>query len=149
MAQIALALDTTTEVLELAIAQVHPLTYLKSQEWLLGRELSVQIHPCLAEFMYGYRWNDLAFVAIACGVGSFTSTRIGVVLARTLGEQLGIPVYGISSNDLKNLNHSLDVQAVDKYSLQPSSAKNLLKLGQSYWATGKYSHWSQVLPLYA
>ncbi len=140
MAQFALALNTTTEVLELAIAQVKPLSYIKHNEWNLGRELSVQIHTCLDEFMQGYDWNDLVFVAIASGVGSFTSTRIGMVLARTLGEQLNIPVYAISCADIltyhANLSHTQLIVS-------------LANIGCDRWLQNDYPHWSEALPLYA
>jgi hypothetical protein len=140
MPQFVLALNTTTGVLELAIAQVNPLIYLKHSEWKLDRELSVQIHTCLAEFMQGYNWSDLVFVAIASGVGSFTSTRIGIVLARTLGEQLGIPVYAISCRDVENYCPISD---------QTDPIMNLLKIGCEQWSNGSSPSWSEALPLYA
>jgi tRNA threonylcarbamoyladenosine biosynthesis protein TsaB len=139
MTKIALALNTTTEVLELTIAYINPLVYIKHNGWNLGRELSVQIHTCLGEFMQGYEWTDLAFVAIASGVGSFTSTRIGVVLARTLGEQLGIPVYAASCKDIENYRQTSE---------QPSIT-SLMRIANDRWISGDRSNWSQVLPLYA
>jgi tRNA threonylcarbamoyl adenosine modification protein YeaZ len=42
-------------------------------------------------------WQDLAFIAVAKGPGGFTGTRIGVVTARTLAQQLDIPLFGIST----------------------------------------------------
>jgi tRNA threonylcarbamoyl adenosine modification protein YeaZ len=36
-------------------------------------------------------------VAVAKGPGGFTGTRIGVVTARTLAQQLQVPLFGISS----------------------------------------------------
>ncbi len=63
----------------------------------LGRAVSNQIHSQLAQFLQPQTWQDLAFIAVAIGPGGFTGTRIGVVLARTLAQQLDIPLYGISS----------------------------------------------------
>jgi tRNA threonylcarbamoyl adenosine modification protein YeaZ len=63
----------------------------------LGRAISNQIHGQLAQFLQPQTWQDLAFIAVAIGPGGFTGTRIGVVLARTLAQQLDIPLYGISS----------------------------------------------------
>ena len=99
----ALALHTTTTRLEIAIAEINPnsdrnsQTYIihKQQSWELGRELSLQLHDCLNMFVGDLAWTDFAFLAIATGLGSFTGTRIGVVVAKTLGEQLDIPVYGV------------------------------------------------------
>ncbi|MBE9011983.1 tRNA (adenosine(37)-N6)-threonylcarbamoyltransferase complex dimerization subunit type 1 TsaB, partial [Pseudanabaenaceae cyanobacterium LEGE 13415] len=42
-------------------------------------------------------WKDLAFIAVAIGPGGFTGTRIGVVAARTLAQQLELPLFGASS----------------------------------------------------
>jgi len=139
MTQIALALNTTTEVLELALAHVNPLIHIKHNDWNLGRELSVQIHACLAEFMQDYQWSDLTFIAIASGVGSFTSTRIGIVLARTLGEQLGIPVYAASCKDIENY----------PLTLEQASIMRLMEIANDRWSRGDRSVWSEVLPLYA
>jgi tRNA threonylcarbamoyladenosine biosynthesis protein TsaB len=145
MAQIALALNTTSGILELAIAQVNPLSYIKHSEWNLERELSVQIHTCLAEFMQGHNWSDLAFVAIASGVGSFTSTRIGIVLARTLSEQLGIPVYPASCADIEQQFQSVEASGL----AENSSIYSLIKIGYDQWTKGESPHWSLALPLYS
>lgn len=69
----------------------------RSQTWDLGRDLSSHLHQYLAEFLLPQTWADLAFIAVAKGPGSFTSTRIGVVTARTLAQQLDIPLFGIST----------------------------------------------------
>jgi tRNA threonylcarbamoyl adenosine modification protein YeaZ len=63
----------------------------------LGRAISNQIHSQLAQFLQPQTWQDLDFIAVAIGPGGFTGTRIGVVLARTLAQQLDIPLYGLSS----------------------------------------------------
>ncbi|MEJ1931089.1 tRNA (adenosine(37)-N6)-threonylcarbamoyltransferase complex dimerization subunit type 1 TsaB, partial [Nostoc sp. NIES-2111] len=69
----------------------------RSQVWNLGRDLSSYIHQYLLEFVAPQTWSDLAFIAVAKGPGGYTGTRIGVVIARTLGQQLNIPVFGIST----------------------------------------------------
>lgn len=63
----------------------------------LGRDLSSSLHTHLLEFLKPQTWTDLAFIAVAIGPGGFTGTRIGVVAARTLAQQLEIPLFGISS----------------------------------------------------
>lgn len=65
--------------------------------WNLGQNLSSQFHQYLAEFLLPQTWSDLAWLAVAKGPGGFTGTRIGVVAARTLAQQLNIPLYAISS----------------------------------------------------
>lgn len=91
----ALALHTTTPELGLAISNFtnHP----KSQVWNLGRDLSSHIHQYLIELVKPLTWTDLEFIAVAQGPGGFTGTRIGVVTARTLAQQLKIPAFTIST----------------------------------------------------
>jgi tRNA threonylcarbamoyl adenosine modification protein YeaZ len=55
------------------------------------------LHQYLVEFLVPHTWKDLAFIAVCKGPGSFTSTRIGVVTARTLAQQLEIPLFAIST----------------------------------------------------
>jgi tRNA threonylcarbamoyl adenosine modification protein YeaZ len=91
----ALSLHTTTPELGLAISNFAGET--RSQVWNLGRDLSSYVHQYLVEFIQAQTWADLAFIAVAKGPGGFTGARIGLVLARTLGQQLDIPVFGIST----------------------------------------------------
>ncbi|BAZ50493.1 peptidase M22 glycoprotease [Nostoc sp. NIES-4103] len=91
----ALSLHTTTPELGLAISNLAGET--RCEVWNLGRDLSSYIHQYLTEFIQPQTWADLAFIAVAKGPGGFTGTRIGVVIARTLGQQLDIPVFAIST----------------------------------------------------
>jgi tRNA threonylcarbamoyl adenosine modification protein YeaZ len=91
----ALALHTTTPELGLAISNFSGDT--RSHVWNLGRELSSQIHQYLIDLIKPQTWQDLEFIAVAKGPGGFTGTRIGVVTARTLGQQLNIPVFAVST----------------------------------------------------
>ncbi|MEH2138185.1 tRNA (adenosine(37)-N6)-threonylcarbamoyltransferase complex dimerization subunit type 1 TsaB [Nostoc sp.] len=90
-----LALHTTTPELGLAISNFADET--RSQVWNLGRDLSSLIHQYLIDFIKPQTWADLSFIAVAKGPGGFTGTRIGVVTARTLGQQLDIPIFAIST----------------------------------------------------
>ena len=69
----------------------------RHQVWNLGRDLSSSLHQYLQKMLLPQTWQDIQFIAVAKGPGGFTGTRIGVVAARTLGQQLNIPVYGIST----------------------------------------------------
>jgi tRNA threonylcarbamoyl adenosine modification protein YeaZ len=91
----ALALHTTTAELGLAISNLAG--EVRWQTWEVGRSLSTHLHSYLAEFLPPQSWSDLAFLAVAQGPGSFTSTRIGMVTARTLAQQLNIPLFAIST----------------------------------------------------
>ncbi|BAU07563.1 peptidase M22 [Fischerella sp. NIES-3754] len=90
-----LALHTTTPELGLAISNFAGDA--RSGIWNLERELSSLMHQHLIQFIQPQVWGDLAFIAVARGPGGFTGTRIGLVAARTLGQQLNIPVFAIST----------------------------------------------------
>jgi len=66
---------------------------IRTQQWLEGRQLSEALLPHLAAFLGETTWSDLAWIAVVSGPGSFTSLRLGMVLARTLGQTLQIPVF--------------------------------------------------------
>jgi tRNA threonylcarbamoyladenosine biosynthesis protein TsaB len=144
----AIAIHTTTTKLELAIAKIDlnselsSQTYIthKQQSWELGRELSIQLHDCLNMFVGDILWTDFAFLAIATGVGSFTGTRIGVVVARTLGEQLDIPVYGINCETIIN--------RAEQSNSPMGLSESLLAIAYDQWRSQIYPDWKDVLPLY-
>jgi tRNA threonylcarbamoyl adenosine modification protein YeaZ len=90
-----LAIHTSSSDLGFALSNFNEDT--RFQKWDLGRDLSIYLHQYLQEFISPQTWQDLAFIAVAKGPGGFTGTRIGVVTARTLAQQLDIPLFGISS----------------------------------------------------
>lgn len=91
----AIALHTSTPQLGIAINNYAGDS--RSQTWDLGRDLASQLHQHLAAMLLPQTWQDLAFVAVAKGPGGFTGTRVGVVTARTIAQQLNIPLFGISN----------------------------------------------------
>ena len=90
-----LAIHTTSSELGLAVSNYKGDS--RSNVWDLGRSLSTHLHYHLTEYIQPQTWADLGFIAVAKGPGSFTSTRFGVVTARTLSQQLDIPLFAISS----------------------------------------------------
>jgi len=94
-AKYGLALHTTSPQLGLAFSNFN--NDRRIQVWDLGRELSSHLHSYLAEFMQPQTWQDVAFIAVAKGPGGFTGTRIGMVTARTLAQQLDLPIFPIST----------------------------------------------------
>ncbi|GBF82075.1 tRNA (adenosine(37)-N6)-threonylcarbamoyltransferase complex dimerization subunit type 1 TsaB [Aphanothece sacrum] len=90
-----LALHTTSSQLGLGLSNfLGEITY---QTWDIDRELSNYLHLHLQEFIKPKTWQNLEYIVVAKGPGSFTSTRIGVVTARTLAQQLNLPLLGIST----------------------------------------------------
>lgn len=94
-AHYGLAIHTSSPDLGLAISNFAGDS--RQQVWDLGRDLSSLMLAKLGEFLQPQTWQDLAFLAVAIGPGGFTGTRIGVVAARTLAQQLDIPLFGVSS----------------------------------------------------
>ncbi|WP_324281960.1 tRNA (adenosine(37)-N6)-threonylcarbamoyltransferase complex dimerization subunit type 1 TsaB [Cyanobacterium aponinum UTEX 3222] len=102
-----LALHTTTG--ELGVAFVDNQGKYYCQSWDLGRDLANQLQVKLQEFIAPLcLWSDLDFLVVAIGPGSYTSTRIGVVTAKTLAQQLNIPVYGISTLETLAWNQAIN-----------------------------------------
>jgi len=63
----------------------------------LGRALSNELFACIEQLLPAQRWPELERLAVATGPGGFTGTRLTVVLARTLAQQLQLPLDGLSS----------------------------------------------------
>jgi tRNA threonylcarbamoyladenosine biosynthesis protein TsaB len=63
----------------------------------LGRALSNRLIDCVETVLPAGQWPGLGRLAVATGPGGFTGTRLTVVFARTLAQQLGLPLDGISS----------------------------------------------------
>ncbi|MCT0198113.1 tRNA (adenosine(37)-N6)-threonylcarbamoyltransferase complex dimerization subunit type 1 TsaB [Synechococcus sp. CS-1325] len=63
----------------------------------LGRSLGNELLVCVERQLPASRWSELGRLAVATGPGGFTGTRLSVVLARTLAQQLGCPLDGFSS----------------------------------------------------
>ncbi|MEO0539686.1 MAG: tRNA (adenosine(37)-N6)-threonylcarbamoyltransferase complex dimerization subunit type 1 TsaB [Cyanobacteria bacterium P01_A01_bin.105] len=82
---------------DLGLALLRPDGSVCHQVSPLGRDLSSQLHMHLADFIGDLAWTSLGWLAVCIGPGGFTSTRIGAVTARTLAQQLEIPLFGVSS----------------------------------------------------
>ncbi|MBF2013668.1 MAG: tRNA (adenosine(37)-N6)-threonylcarbamoyltransferase complex dimerization subunit type 1 TsaB [Rivularia sp. T60_A2020_040] len=95
MKKYGLALHTTTPELGLSLSNFAEDN--RSDVFKLDRKISNLMHQYLIDFIKPQTWADMEFVAVAKGPGGFTGTRIGVVTARTLGQQLDIPVFAVST----------------------------------------------------
>jgi tRNA threonylcarbamoyladenosine biosynthesis protein TsaB len=63
----------------------------------LGRALSTHLLSCVEQVLPAALWPDLGRLAVATGPGGFTGTRLTVVMARTLAQQLQLPLDGVGS----------------------------------------------------
>jgi tRNA threonylcarbamoyl adenosine modification protein YeaZ len=125
--QSGFALHTTSSQLGLAISGFGVNN--RSSTWDLGHKLSTHLHQYLTEFLTPQNWSDLAFFAVAKGPGSFTSTRIGVVTARTLAQQLDIPLFAVSTLAAfawSYLSHRQEDSAKKLIALQMPAQRNQL-----------------------
>ena len=62
-----------------------------------GRELTNALPAAVQEVLPAAQWSNIVRLAVAKGPGGFTGTRLTVVMARTLAQQLGSPLDGWSS----------------------------------------------------
>lgn len=100
-APLLLALHSSSETLAVGVQSLpwegQPAGEPRLAAFPLGRRLSNALLPCLEELLPAEHWPRLARLVVATGPGGFTGTRLTVVLARTLAQQLGIPLHGFSS----------------------------------------------------
>ena len=68
-----------------------------SQAFPLGRALSNQLFAAVETVLPADQWSRIGRVAVALGPGGFTGTRLTVVMARTLAQQLAVPLDGVGS----------------------------------------------------
>lgn len=83
--------DPTATALEPLLHQA------RLEHFATDRDLSNRLLPCLEAVLPAAQWPRLRRLAVAIGPGGFTSTRLTVVLARTLAQQDDLPLDGISS----------------------------------------------------
>ncbi len=101
-----LALDTTTDVCSLALADESGL--IAGYDFANKLDLSRRLMPNIVAMLKdcGLQTSDVQAVAVSLGPGSFTGLRLGVTTAKTLAQALNIPIVGIVTLDL--LAHQFD-----------------------------------------
>ena len=95
-----LALHSSSETLAVGVQPLSGAGGLQAAQlasFPLGRRLSNELLPCVEQLLPAERWPQVARLVVATGPGGFTGTRLTVVLARTLAQQLAIPLHGFSS----------------------------------------------------
>lgn len=95
-----LALHSSSDTLAVGVQPLQgecPLAPPQLAAFPLGRQLSNELLPCVEQVLPAERWPELGRLVVATGPGGFTGTRLTVVLARTLAQQLALPLHGYSS----------------------------------------------------
>lgn len=93
-----LALHSSSETLSVALQPLGPSgASAQVASFPLGRRLSNELLPCVEQLLPAERWPQIGRLVVATGPGGFTGTRLTVVFARTLAQQLQIPLHGFSS----------------------------------------------------
>jgi tRNA threonylcarbamoyl adenosine modification protein YeaZ len=96
-----LALHSSSEVLGVGIRWLDGPSGLEGSTLVrafpIGRDLSNQLFSCIEQLLPAEQWPQLSRLAVATGPGGFTGTRLTVVLARTLAQQLQLPLDGVGS----------------------------------------------------
>ena len=93
-----LALHSSTETLGIALVGAEaPMQEARVMCRTLGRALTNELVVSLQQLLPADEWAGIRRLAVATGPGGFTGTRLTVVLARTLAQQLDAPLHGVSS----------------------------------------------------
>ena len=92
-----LALHSSSDVLGVGVAWPEMAGPAELGAFPLGRGLANQLLTCIEQLLPADQWPQLDRLAVAIGPGGFTSTRLTVVLARTLAQQLDVPLDGVGS----------------------------------------------------
>ncbi len=93
-----MALHSSSPALGVATVDLNsPDTTINSSSFPVGRSLSNNFLTCIEDVLPASSWPQICRIAVAIGPGGFTGTRLTVVIARTLAQQLNCPLDGISS----------------------------------------------------
>jgi tRNA threonylcarbamoyladenosine biosynthesis protein TsaB len=92
-----LALHSSSDVLGVGVTWPAMAGPADLRAFPLGRSLSNQLLSCIEQVLPAEQWPRLGRLAVAIGPGGFTSTRLTVVFARTLAQQLQVPLDGVGS----------------------------------------------------
>jgi tRNA threonylcarbamoyl adenosine modification protein YeaZ len=102
-ADLLVALHSSSDALAVGVQEWSPVDHLATlpapvvAEFPLGRTLSTELIACVEQVLPASRWREIGRLAVAIGPGGFTGTRLTVVMARTLAQQLAIPLDGVGS----------------------------------------------------
>lgn len=128
---LVLAFDTATPAVTVAVCEGDRV--LAEHSTVDARRHGELLAPAIEQVMSaaGLRPADLELVAVGVGPGPFTSLRVGVVTARTLGAVLGVKVRGVCTHDAMALEA---VQLDPALAEQPFLVATDARRREVYWA---------------
>lgn len=95
---LVVAVDTATPAVSAALVRVDDeVTLIASRVTVDARAHGELLGPHVADVLRGAGRIDA--IVVGLGPGPFTGLRVGLVTAATMGQALGIPVYGVCSLD--------------------------------------------------
>ena len=125
MSRWLLALHSSSEILGLAVYDAEdPAGGTRILCRPMGRQLTNGLIPAVEELLPQEEWTSIVRLAVCTGPGGFTGTRLTVVMARTLAQQLGCPLHGESSFAL--MAPRLSVALPASQALEPFSIVQML-----------------------
>lgn len=135
-----LFIDTTG--VHQTVALIENQKVLAQKKWLSNYNESETLLPAITSLLRKAQktLRDLDQIVVARGPGSFSSTRIGVTVANTLGFALDIPIIGLKTGEnvmlrLRRKIQTSDILSVKKVIVTPLYAKlpNITK-GKGMWS---------------
>ncbi len=108
-AHFLLALHSSSETLGLGLMDLRePFDCIKTATFPVGRKLSNCLLSCVNELLPFDQWSQIARLSVATGPGGFTGTRLTIVMARTLAQQLSCNLDGLSTFSLVAMRLAVD-----------------------------------------
>ena len=144
MSRWLLALHSSSETLGLAVCDAeNPAGGTRILSRSMGRQLTNGLISAVEELLPRAEWALIGRLAVSTGPGGFTGTRLTVVMARTLAQQLGCPLHGESSFAL--MAPRLSVALPASQALEPFSiVQTLPRRGR---VAGRYRLLSGSIPV--
>ncbi len=117
-----LALHSSTDTFGLGLIQIDQSENIyRNSIFAVKKDLSKYLFDFVEELLPSMFWDKIVRLAVAIGPGRYTGTRISVIFARTLAQQLNCQVDGISSFHL--MAHRVKQPFIDN------------NLGKPFWIT--------------
>lgn len=95
-----LLIDTTSHLAKIGLAEQGKV--LAEKSWEAQKNLSSELPGAIKNLIKekGLKISELKKIKVHSGPGGFTTLRVGVTAANTLGYALGIPVHGFVAEEL-------------------------------------------------